>query len=177
VVSKPILVGMHYWAVRTKVINLIAMAPMFIVYSIFAAAISTDGQLSVGFKIVMWIPVALFLALMVRTICAFDIKVDDTGLTYRTTFRNYRFEKDRIGSFSLEEGRSTAGFSNLLMVNMNFHDATTRALKLFSCFRPTPESPTPNGFQRMKTMTAELNEWLGSGEPALTSDGIGTGTP
>jgi hypothetical protein len=155
----------RYVAVRTKVIGLVSIAPISILYTAIFVAVSQDGSSGIGLVLVLLVPELIVIGFIGRTIYGLDVRVQDEGLTFRSMFRTRYFPKDSITSFSLDDGRSSAGLSNLLIVNMNLKGSITVPLKVFNSFRPkSDDNQVPLGFQRIKDMTADLNRWLG--EPA-----------
>jgi hypothetical protein len=95
-------------------------------------------------------------------IFGWDVVVHSNHLVYRSAFRNQVIPRDAIEKVSVEEGKSSNGLNNLMVLNVYRHESTKTTLKLFNCFKPTPERPSPFGFQRMKDVARELSDWLGT---------------
>jgi hypothetical protein len=157
-----------YVAVRSRVIGLVSIAPMFILYTAVFVAISVNNQSDIGLILVLLIPLLAVIALVGRTIYGLDVRVQSDGLTLRSMWRTRYFPRDSIKSFSLDDGRSSAGLSNLVMINMHLQGSDTVPLKVFNSFKPKgDDGQLPLGFQRIKSMTADLNRWIGeSASPA-----------
>ena len=102
----------RYIAVRTKVIGLASMAPMFILYTAVFVAVSVNNDSAIGLVVVLLIPLLIMIGFVGRMIYGLDVRVQEHGLTFRSMFRTRFFPKSSIRSFSLDDGRSSAGLSN-----------------------------------------------------------------
>ena len=152
----------RYYAVRSRVISLMCIAPLFVLC--LAVVVGASSSSDATAALIMAVPLALFLTLIVRTLYALVVITNPGQLTYRAQLRTYHVPKSVIRAASLDQGKSSVGRSNLMVVNLHLRDGSSMPLKVFNCFRPTPEASSPLGFERIKRMTSDLNGWLSNDE-------------
>lgn len=110
----------------------------------------------------MFSPLLFLRAIAIRMMFGWDVVVHPNHLVYRSAFRNQVIPRDAIEKVVVEDGKSSSGLNNLMVVNVYRHESTKTALKLFNCFKPTPERPSPFGFKRMEDVARELSDCLGT---------------
>lgn len=159
----------RYYAVRARKVFFFIVGPMLAFFVFFEASVMTDSQIDrTSFALSMAPFLVVLIVLVIRSIYALNLDVSDSELVYRTTFRTQRLSKDSIEHFGVENRQN--GWLKLPTVIVYKRDGTSLALVIFSSLRPNPEiNPNPNGFRRVNDMVADLNGWLDSQRPSLTT--------
>lgn len=152
----------RYYPVRSRIFFWVISAPLLILLLALATSVASDASQPTAVRIVVFAPLIAYLAVAIRMIFGWDLVVHPDHLVYRAAFRNWTIPRDSIERVVVEAGKSSARLNNLMVVNVYQHDSARTTLKLFNCFRPTAERPSPFGFQRMNDMAKELTDWLGT---------------
>ena len=163
----------RFVALRNRVLVWIAVA----ILSVLPIALLVDGP--GGSVEAILIPVMFIcpVALTLRTFLGFDATIDDHQLVYRAAWRSYSIPRTQISSARVEDGQSSAGLNNLMTVKLHLNHevdfplnhGAIFPLKLFNCFRPTPEVSEPIGYRRMCEMADEITEWANAASSHLAS--------
>jgi hypothetical protein len=136
-------------------------APLVVLLLALAISVASDASQTTAIRLVVFAPLIGYLAVAIRMMVGWDVVVHQDHFVYRSAFRNRAIRRDAIDKILVEQGKSSIGLSNLLVVNVYMFDSTKTTLKLFNCFRPTAERPTPFGLQRMRDLANGLTDWLG----------------
>jgi hypothetical protein len=133
----------RYCAVRSRIFFWVLSAPLVILYLAFSISVAADSSIATILKLVGFVPVVYFLGVAIRMMFGWDLVIHQDHLVYRAAFRNYQIPRNAIDRVVVEDGKSSVGLNNLLVVNLYLLDSSKRTLKLFNCFRPTAERPIP----------------------------------
>jgi hypothetical protein len=148
-----------YVTVRSRVFVCLVLAPILTIALAVVISATTNSQPDYA---IAFIPcLCIGLAIVARALYGFKIVVSTDRLTYRAMWRTYGYPKSLMLSASLDKGKSTSGISNMMIANLHLRDGNTVPLKLFCCFRPTPEAPSPIGYRLLQDMTSDINKWVG----------------
>jgi hypothetical protein len=146
---------------------MLCIAPLFILVLTAGLAADLDGDTTASLSFL--VPCLIVAALSTRVVFGYDVVVHEDCLVYRAAWRNYRIDRASVRSVQVEPARSSSGLANLMVVNVHQRGGQISPLKLFGCFRPTAESPSPIGYQRMLEMARELSTWATSPPPGPES--------